>query len=79
MTGLVYFGYPVAHEDDAVRAVRAGLEIITALRVQVPSPARGEGQGEGAGRLLHSLRVRIGIHTGVVVIGEMGAAAAKSC
>jgi class 3 adenylate cyclase len=35
---LVYFGYPMAHEDDATRAVRAGLEIITALRSQVPSP-----------------------------------------
>lgn len=34
---LVYFGYPVAHEDDAVRAVRAGLEIIEALREQGPS------------------------------------------
>src|SRR5262245_61931582 len=34
---LVYFGYPVAHEDDAQRAVRAGLEIITALQRQVPS------------------------------------------
>jgi class 3 adenylate cyclase len=29
---LVYFGYPVAHEDDAVRAVRSGLEIIQALQ-----------------------------------------------
>src|SRR5215470_13452785 len=44
---LVYFGYPYAHEDDAQRAVRAGLEIIAALRQQVPSPLRGEGQGEG--------------------------------
>jgi len=40
---LVYFGYPTAHEDDAVRAVRAGLEIITAVRSQVPSPLAGEG------------------------------------
>ena len=44
---LVYFGYPVAHEDDAQRAVRTGSEIITALAKQVPSPLRGEGQGEG--------------------------------
>jgi hypothetical protein len=29
---LVYFGYPAAHEDDAQRAVRAGLEIIQALQ-----------------------------------------------
>ena len=44
---LVYFGYPVAHEDDAQRAIRTGLEIIEALRSQFPSPLRGEGQGEG--------------------------------
>jgi class 3 adenylate cyclase len=51
---LVYLGYPAAHEDDAVRAVRAGLEIIEAfqhpllVRHKVPSPLAGEGQGEGA-------------------------------
>src|SRR6266849_1889560 len=45
---LVYFGYPAAHEDDAQRAVRAGLEIIQALQKRVPSPPVGEGQGEGA-------------------------------
>ncbi|MBI3756567.1 MAG: zinc ribbon domain-containing protein [Deltaproteobacteria bacterium] len=45
---LVYFGYPVAHEDDAARAVRAGLEIISALqRLSSPSPFQGEGRGEG--------------------------------
>ena len=38
---LVYFGYPVAHEDDAARAVRAGLEIIEAIQEQVPSPLQG--------------------------------------
>jgi class 3 adenylate cyclase/predicted ATPase len=111
---LVYFGYPVAHEDDAQRAVRTGLEIITALSQTVPSPLadgasfspspfQGEGStssasaGEGnvATQLLDTphpnplprgarefpeslpqgargLKVRLGIHTGLVVIGEIG-------
>ena len=59
---LVYFGYPVAHEDDAQRAVRAGIEIIDALR---ESPLQHW-------QLPHPLQVRIGIHTGLVVIGEIG-------
>jgi class 3 adenylate cyclase len=54
---LVYFGYPTAHEDDARRAVRTGLEIVEVLRGQVRP---------------HSLPVRIGIHTGLVVVGEIG-------
>ncbi len=50
---LVYFGYPAAHEDDAQRAARTGLEIVAALqhvsaRHEVPSPLAGEGQGEGS-------------------------------
>ena len=56
---LVYFGYPAAHEDDAARSIRAGLEIVTALdqaRSQFPQP----------------VQVRIGIHTGPVVVGQMG-------
>ena len=69
---LVYFGYPVAHEDDARRAVRTGLEIITALQKQVPSPLVGEGQGEGVVVPHKPLQVRIGIHTGLVVVGEIG-------
>ncbi len=56
---LVYFGYPVAHEEDAARAVRAGLGIVKTLHE--PNP-----------RLAHPVRVRVGIHTGQVVIGEIG-------
>src|SRR5262249_27097058 len=44
---LVYFGYPTAHEDDARRAVLAGLEIITTLQTRAPYHLRGEGQREG--------------------------------
>jgi class 3 adenylate cyclase len=53
---LIYFGYPQAHEDDADRAVRAGLEIvaaITALKSSVP------------------LQTRIGIAAGLVVVGDL--------
>jgi class 3 adenylate cyclase/predicted ATPase len=59
---LVYFGYPRAHEDDAQRAVRAGLGIIEAIHAL---PLQNI-------RLQQPLRVRIGIHTGLVVAGEMG-------
>jgi class 3 adenylate cyclase len=69
---LVYFGYPTAHEDDARRAVRAGLEIIQALGSQVPSPLAGERQGEGVIGKERKLQVRIGVHTGLVVVGEIG-------
>src|SRR5262245_3999628 len=54
---LVYFGYPVAHEDDAQRAVRAGLGIVEAIQ-QLSFPTL---------QLPRSLQVRIGIHTGLVV------------
>jgi class 3 adenylate cyclase/tetratricopeptide (TPR) repeat protein len=55
---LAYFGYPRAHEDDAERTVRAGLEIVAAVaRLETPA-------GE-------SLAVRIGIATGLVVIGDL--------
>ena len=53
---LIYFGYPQAHEDDAERAVRAGLDIVaavTALKSSVP------------------LQTRIGIATGLVVVGDL--------
>ena len=53
---LIYFGYPEAHEDEAERAVRAGLALIEAvghLRIQEP------------------LQVRIGVATGLVVVGDL--------
>jgi len=53
---LVYFGYPQAHEDDAERAVRAGLELVAAV----------------AGlKTRASLQTRVGIATGLVVVGDL--------
>ncbi len=67
---LVYFGYPAAHEDDARRAVRAGLEIVQALQNRTQQQAASAPLPHGRGS--DSLHVRIGIHTGLVVIGEIG-------
>ena len=53
---LVYFGYPQAHEDDAERAVRAGLELIHAV---------------GGLKSCTSLQTRVGIATGLVVVGDL--------
>ena len=61
---LVYFGYPQAHEDDAQRAVRTGLGMVEALGTL----NTGLEQDKGL-----RLAVRVGIHTGVVVVGEIGA------
>ena len=55
---MAYFGYPIAHEDDAERTVRAGLDIVAAV-------ARLET------RAAEPLAVRIGIATGVVVVGAL--------
>jgi class 3 adenylate cyclase/predicted ATPase len=60
---LVYFGYPLAHEDDAVRAVHAGLEIVRVIQRRGGHQMRTEG---------HRLAVRVGIHTGPVVAGRVG-------
>jgi class 3 adenylate cyclase/predicted ATPase len=60
---LVYFGYPVAHEDDAERAVRAGLGILEAIRALHAGLAPDKGI---------DLAVRIGIHSGLVVVGDIG-------
>ena len=64
---LIYFGYPAAHEDDPHRSVRAGLDIIT--QVQQLSDRLQQTRRTMQGIPLH---VRIGIHTGQVVVGEMG-------
>ena len=60
---LVYFGWPQAHEDDAQRAVRTGLGMLEAMqtlntRLEQDKSIR--------------LAIRVGIHTGLVVVGEMG-------
>src|SRR6266852_1977294 len=60
---LVYFGYPLAHEDDAQRAVRAGLGMVEALG-QLNTRLGRERDVQ--------LAVRLGIHTGLVVVGEVG-------
>src|SRR5262249_56216394 len=60
---LVYFGYPRAHEDDAQRAVRTGLGMVEALGPLNSRLARERGV---------QLAVRLGIHTGLVVVGEVG-------
>jgi class 3 adenylate cyclase/Cdc6-like AAA superfamily ATPase len=59
---LIYFGYPGAHEDDTQRAIRCGLEIVSELE------RLNELQTQFKGI---NLEVRIGIHTGLVVVGEI--------
>ncbi|HXW48365.1 MAG TPA: adenylate/guanylate cyclase domain-containing protein, partial [Xanthobacteraceae bacterium] len=60
---LVYFGYPLAHEDDAERAVRAGLELVAAVGDLTTGAA---------------LQARVGIATGLVVVGDLiGSGAAQ--
>jgi class 3 adenylate cyclase len=60
---LVYFGYPQAHEDDAQRAVRAGLGMVEAMSTFNASLAQEHG---------FRLAIRVGIHMGLVVVGEIG-------
>src|SRR5215471_18267223 len=87
---LVYFGYPLAHEDDAQRAVRSGLGMVEGLgqlntRLEQegaplscrPSAVADAGNGlrpaptQSRQQGIH-LAVRLGIHTGLVVVGEVG-------
>ena len=60
---LIYFGYPQAHEDDPQRGVRAGLAIVEEMGV-LNARLKADKNIE--------LAVRIGVHTGLVVAGEMG-------
>jgi class 3 adenylate cyclase len=60
---LVYFGYPQAHEDDARRAIHTGLGMVEASVALNSHLAQSKGI---------RLAVRVGIHTGLVVVGEMG-------
>ena len=53
---LIYFGYPQAHEDDAERAVRAGVELVAAV---------------GGLKTHEPLQTRVGIATGLVVVGDL--------
>jgi len=55
---LAYFGYPEAHEDDGRRAIRAATDLVARLRV---TPIRG-----------FPLQARVGIHSGLVVMGPIG-------
>jgi class 3 adenylate cyclase len=60
---LVYFGYPLAHEDDAQRAVRTGLAMVQAMETCNRTLVQERGV---------RLAIRVGVHTGLVVVGEVG-------
>jgi class 3 adenylate cyclase/predicted ATPase len=55
---LAYFGYPQAHEDDAERAIRAGLALVSTARA-IPAPTN------------RNVQVRVGIATGLVIVGDV--------
>ena len=60
----IYFGYPEAHEDDPERAVRAALELVAAVAaLKTPTP----------------LQTRVGIATGLVVVGDIAEEGAHEC
>ena len=60
---LVYFGYPVAHEDDAQRAVWSALGLLEAMKALHTRLALPSG---------YALAVRLGVHTGLVVVSDVG-------
>jgi class 3 adenylate cyclase len=61
---LVYFGFPTAHDDDAHRAILAGLEMLDAMHTRNTRLAQEHGV---------RLSIRVGLHTGLTVIGDIGA------
>jgi ABC-type oligopeptide transport system substrate-binding subunit/class 3 adenylate cyclase/tetratricopeptide (TPR) repeat protein len=61
---LAFFGAPIAHEDDPERAIRAALDIIRGARKYASRLERERG--------ISGFDVRVGIHTGLVVVGEVG-------
>jgi class 3 adenylate cyclase/predicted ATPase len=65
---LVYFGWPTAYEDAAARAGRAGIEILASLDALNEELQREHGV---------ALKLRVGIHTGLVVVGEVGGGAKR--
>jgi class 3 adenylate cyclase len=69
---LVYFGYPQAHEDDPVRAITAALGMLVDL------PALNARAQERVPRMRdRPLAVRMGVHTGLVVVGDFGAGSSR--
>ena len=63
---LVYFGYPKAHGDDPTRAVYAGVHILEGIERLCAEP-----------QMRVKLRVRIGVHTGLVVVGDLARGAVR--
>ena len=65
---VAFFGYPSAHDNDAERAILAGLAIIAGVR-ELDASLKSQGEA--------GLQARIGIHTGLVVVGAMSAGGAN--
>jgi class 3 adenylate cyclase len=61
---LVYFGFPTAHDDDAQRAILAGLGMLDAMHTRNTRLEQEHGI---------QLSIRVGLHTGLTVIGDIGA------